>query len=143
MKYKKFISIILISLILITGLVSGLFFKFVSHEKLSSEIYENVSLMIEKTSIRHGKMEVKYGWNLNFLIPKFEIISKVDNKPLLEIESIEIKAPLLSIFFPGFPVNYKFSSMKVHAGERFNTVINIEKLQERMTYKKLLGPKNI
>lgn len=111
--------------------------KTVSNEQLTKEIYENVSLLLEKSTVKHNKVDVSFGWNLKFNIPDFQVISTIDQKPLISIKSIEVKAPLLSLFFPGFPVRYDFRDMKIQVGEQFNQTISINKLQERMTYKNL------
>ena len=135
---------IIISILIIIGLFSGLSYnvsKLVSNEELTREIFENVSLLLEKSIVRHGDIKVDYGLNLNFNIPEFEINSTVDQQPLIKIKEINVKAPILSLFFPGFPVKYIFTGFEIFTGNRFDEILNINKLQERMTYKRLFGLK--
>jgi hypothetical protein len=133
-----------ISFLLLLFLVVSLAFyitKMVSHQELTREINENISLLLEKTIIKHKKIEIEYGINLKFIVPEMELISASSEKTVLKINRLEIKSPLMSLFFTGFPVSYHFNNVEVYPGKELDAIIDIKKLQERMNYKNLFGLK--
>jgi hypothetical protein len=139
MKIKKKYYLSLLTFILLGGGVLLVASNLVSTTDLKREIYENVSLLLEKSTIKHEKIKIEYGLNIKFTIPKIEIISTQTKKILTAVEYVEVKAPIWSLYLPGFPVSYHFKNIKVHTGEELNNVVSIKKLQERMTYKNLFG----
>ncbi|MBT7608586.1 MAG: hypothetical protein HN576_02445 [Bacteriovoracaceae bacterium] len=139
MKIKKKYYLSLVIILLLMGIMLAAVSNLVSTSDLEKEIYENVSLLLEKSTIKHEKIKIEYGLNIRFIIPKLEIISTVSKKVIASVKQVEVKAPLWSLYLPSFPVSYHFKDIQINIGEQLNNVVNIKKLQERMTYKNLLG----
>ncbi len=141
MNKKKYVLIFFVLTFLILTISLKHFFNTISHQQLSKEIHENISLLLEESNISFGEIKVSYGLKLKFEIPNIEIYSSTNRKNLISIKKIEIKSPIFAIFSPGFPVTYHLKGINIRAEKSFSSVMNMKRFQERMNYKKRFGLK--
>lgn len=141
MEKTKKVTFIVFPLIFL-AMVAGFGFainKRVNKDTLSKEIQENLSLILENSQVIPGAVTTSIGLNISVNIAGLKVLDAKTKQTYLDLKKLEISTPWSSLFWAGVPVRFKIDGLEINYNEKFKSVISSEKLQERATYRNILG----